>query len=90
MATLNIFAQQDQELPITTMAELKASIPVMPERSSLYALDLGHETIQIVYGSPDQGCAEVKRFTNTGIEREAFDTFNAATERFFALAQAAL
>lgn len=84
------YPDSDHETPIATIAELRAALPGVPRNPVLYALDGDGGSLQITYGSPDQHHAEVKRITAAGIERETFDHFNAATERFLELARGVL
>lgn len=79
----------DEPMSITSMAELKAALPVVPTNPSIWKLDTGTMAVQIVYGSPDRDHAEVLVFTDDGVERYAFSTFSAATAQFLASACAA-
>ena len=80
----------DSSQPIATMEELIATLPAVPVNPSIYALDGAPDfSVQVVYGSPDRHHAEVKVFTADGVDRETFDTFNAATDRFLTIARRA-
>lgn len=79
----------DEPLPITSMVELKAALPVVPVNPSIWKLDTGTMAIQIDYGSPDRDHARVFVYTDDGVERYAFDTFSAATAQFLVVARAA-
>ena len=86
----NATATSDSSQPIATFDELRAALPVAPVNPSIYVLDDAPDfSVQVIYGSPDRDHAEVKTFTADGVERETFDTFNAATERFLSIASRA-
>ena len=87
MATLYT-TTSDSSQPITSFKELRGAMPTVPVNPSIYSFD--DETsfsVLVVYGSPDQHHAEVKVFTANGTDRDVFDSFKAATDRFFAIAR---
>ncbi len=84
-------ATSDNSQPIATLDDLRSALPDTPVIPSIYALDgVANFSIQVIYGWPRHNEAEVKVFTADGIEGEVFDTFDAATNRFLAIAHSKL
>ncbi len=77
----------DNSQPIATFEELRAAMPVTPVNPSIYALDnVPGFIVQITYGTPDRHHATVTVFTDA-VDKDTFDNFKDATERFIAIAR---
>lgn len=96
MATLNVFGiTKNTEQVITTIDELRAAVPVVPELPSAYCLDLRFDnasgsSVQVWYGDPSRDQHQVKVISAFGVDRKFYPTVAEATKAFFRLAEAAL
>ena len=88
-ATLYVLKKTgDAKITITSLEDLRAALPDVPENPSLFRLGVADTSVHVCYGSPDRHHAETKVFTANGIERQSFDTFDAATESFLSIVAA--
>ena len=86
MATLHIFGKTDElDIPIMSVAQLKARIPVLPDSPSIYRLDAPDfaQITTIVYGDPDQEHATVTVMTDKPEPfKRVYGSFSIATQAF--------
>ena len=89
MATLHIYESGQASRPVASLDDLRTLIPFDPRIPSLFVLEYEGGNTQVHFGDPDRQHHTVKMISAFGVEKQVFDSIEAARETFFDLAQTA-